>query len=488
MKLLLDLNTIDGYRSFLKVKSLPVHRFTGREAWFPDEYASRIGLSVGSASNVSFSPSPWLFDYQRDISSIAIRKKKYAVFAECGLGKTFIITEFARHCAEVLSKNRAVLIVSPPMVIQQTFSEVRRFYGNSLPIEQVRSAGLAEWLAQGKSRIGITNYEAISDRITNPGRLGALILDESSCMKSSYGKWGQRLIHLGRGLDWKLCATGTPAPNDRIEYANHAVFLDQFPTVNSFLAKFFINRGETSNRWELKPHALRPFYRSLSHWCIFLSDPSIYGWKDNIGKLPPIRTHILNVPMTDRQRDEAIATTGNLWGIPGGIGERQKVARIAKGESGNRPQFIVDLVNASPEPCLVWCKYNPEQDDLAERLPDAANVSGDTPEEKRIELITAFQNGEKNQLISKPKIMGFGLNLQRVRRMIFSTLQDSYEDYHQCVKRANRTGSEFPLDVFIPVTDIERPMVDTVLVKAARVDADTREQELLFKEVANVGF
>lgn len=32
MKLTLDLDTIEGYRTFLKVKSLPVHKFTGREA------------------------------------------------------------------------------------------------------------------------------------------------------------------------------------------------------------------------------------------------------------------------------------------------------------------------------------------------------------------------------------------------------------------------------------------------------------------------
>jgi hypothetical protein len=57
---------------------------------------------------------------------------------------------------------------------------------------------------------------------------------------------GADVHRLGRGLDWKLALTGTPAPNDRIEYANHAVFLDHFPTVNSFLARFFVNRGQTT--------------------------------------------------------------------------------------------------------------------------------------------------------------------------------------------------------------------------------------------------
>lgn len=484
MRLMLDLNTTDGYRTFLKVKALPVYSFTGREAWFPGEYADRLGLDDAAPPTAPYTPRPWLFDYQRDIAAVAVRKRKYAVFADCGLGKTLILAEFARHCAAVLPAGQAVLIVSPLMVIPQTLAEFARFYGDDLRAEQVRGRDLPAWCESGAGRVGITNYESITDRVKT-GRVGAVILDESSLLKSHYGKWGRRLIEIGRGVPYKLCLTGTPAPNDRIEYANHAVFLDQFPTVNSFLAKFFVNRGETANRWELKPHALRPFYRALSHWCVFLSDPAVYGWKDNTDPLPPINTHIVDVPLTDAQRDAAAHVTGNMFGRPGGIGQRQAVARIAKG--GDRPAFVADLAGRGDGSCIVWCRYNAEQDALAARMPEAANVSGDTPEADRLTLVGDFQAGRRRTLVSKPKIMGFGLNLQVARRMVFSTLQDSYEEYYQAVKRANRYGSKHPLDVYIPVTDLERPMVDTVLAKAARVQADTREQEQLFKELGHVG-
>lgn len=486
MRLTLDLNSADGYRTFLKVKSLPVYRFTGREAWFPDEYADRV-CGAPRVAEVKYKPHAGLFDYQRDIAALAVRKRKFAAFVDCGLGKTLIAGEFARHALDVLPKDRCGLIVSPPLVIDQTIAEFARWYGDALPIERVRAADLQRWLIEGKGRLGITNYESLTERVTDPGRLGLLIPDESSVMKSHYGAWGQRLLSLGRGIDWKLCLTGTPAPNDRIEYANHAVFLDQFPTVNSFLARFFVNRGETANRWELKPHALRGFYRALSHWCVFLSNPAVYGWKDNTAGLPDIRTHVLDVPLTGAQMDAAMAATGNLYGTPGGIGTRATVARIAKSADGLKPAFVAGLVNREPSPCLVWCKYNPEQSTLAGLLPDAGNISGDTPEDDRGRLVAEFQAGARRTLISKPKIMGFGLNLQQARRMVFSTLQDSYEEYYQAVKRANRYGSTDPLDVYIPVTELERPMVETVLTKAARVKADTEEQESLFREVGYVG-
>jgi hypothetical protein len=67
---------------------------------------------------------------------------------------------------------------------------------------------LGEWLTHGAGQIGIVNYDAMTDEIPQ-GRLGAMILDESSMLKSHYGKWGQTCIRLGRGLKWKLAGTGT---------------------------------------------------------------------------------------------------------------------------------------------------------------------------------------------------------------------------------------------------------------------------------------
>jgi hypothetical protein len=425
-----------------------------------------------------------LFDYQKAIAEIAIRKRKYAIFADCGLGKTLIFLEYMRHVGDVLPQGKSVLMICPLMVVRQTIAESKRWYGNDLPIKQVHAKDLPSWTESG-GRIGITNFEAITEKV-NQGRIGALIIDESSMLKSHYGAWGTRLIELGKGLEWKLAGTGTPAPNDRIEYANHAVLLDQFPTVNSFLAKYFVNRGETQNRWELKPHALRPFYKSLSHWSIFLTNPAVYGWKDNCGTLPPINVHIEDVDLTEDQRGQAQIASGDLFGTLGGIGSRAKIARIAKGIGAEslKPDYIVNRLNSfGDESRIVWCRYNAEQDQLASMISNSGNIDGSTPHDERVRIVEDFQSGKIKTLISKPKILGLGLNLQCCTRQLFSTLQDSYEEYYQAVKRSNRYGSTRPLNVHIPVTDLERPMIETVLRKAARVQQDTEEQERLFREI-----
>jgi hypothetical protein len=428
MRITLDLSDPRSYELFLRVKGLPRYRFVGREAIIPDEYAGRLGIAAKTTEDHPYQPIAGLFDYQRDIAAMAIRKRKFAVFAEPGLGKTLMMLEFARHAEQALGVNGNVLIVSPPMVIPQTIAEAARFYGDRLKIRRVRASELAGWITNGTG-IGITNYEGLKDQVPQ-GRLGALLLDESSLLKSHYGKWGQECIRLGRGLDWKLALTGTPAPNDRIEYANHAVFLDAFPTVNSFLARFFVNRGQTDNRWELKPHALRPFYRALSHWCIFLTNPVTYGWKDNAGTIPPIYVHVHDVDLTDAQNAAVRKLNGSLFtNHVGGIGNRSKLARIAKTGDSHKPTFIRSLIESWPgESTLVWCRFNDEQDRLAAELPGSASISGDTPEDERERIVAGFQNGEIRTLISKSKILGFGLNLQVCTRQVFSSCHDCYDE------------------------------------------------------------
>jgi len=345
MQLLLRTDRIEDYDLFLRIKRLPTFRFTGHVAEFPDEYAELLGIRQKRQKATAYTPPEWLFDYQKDITRLAIQKRKFCLFMDCGLGKTPIHLEFARHAFKAM-RRRNCLIVAPLMVVRQELQEIEKFYGGGFFIEQITASGLQRWLNKGVG-IGITNYEAITDDLTS-GRLGCLVLSESSMLKSHYGKWGTKLIELGRGLEWKLCETGTPAPNDRIEYANHAVFMDAYPTVNAFLARFFVNRGQTDNRWELKAHALKPFYTALSHWSIFVSNPATYGWSDNCDSIPPIHVHIHDVDLTDEQSEVVVRHTGELFASAGGITSRSTLGQIAKGNHKGRrlethkPEYIRD--------------------------------------------------------------------------------------------------------------------------------------------------
>ena len=139
MDILLDPRSVESYRTFLAVKNLPAWNIRGRLATFPDEYAGRLGLSV-TLPATCYTPEPWLFDYQRDITRLALSRRKFAVFADCGLGKTMIELSFVRHVRELLGPSRRILILTPPMVVPQFRAEAVRFYGDALPVEIVKAA------------------------------------------------------------------------------------------------------------------------------------------------------------------------------------------------------------------------------------------------------------------------------------------------------------------------------------------------------------
>ena len=129
--------------------------------------------------------------------------------------------------------------------------------------------------------------------------------------------------------------------------------MDAFPNVNAFLARFFVNKGQTQERWILKPHALQPFYVALSHWSIFLTNPATYGWHDNAETIPPIHIHEHDVPLTDEQKQLAFASSGSLFAHRiGGITNRSVLSQIAKGSCRgeriptNKPEYI--------EPDRIW--------------------------------------------------------------------------------------------------------------------------------------
>ena len=111
-----------------------------------------------------------LFDFQKRIVDWALSKGRAAIFADCGLGKTFMQLEWARHVPG------DVLILTPLAVAQQTAAEARRF-GISAAVSR-----------DGKKAapITITNYQQLHK--FDLSEYSGIVLDESSILKSYDGK------------------------------------------------------------------------------------------------------------------------------------------------------------------------------------------------------------------------------------------------------------------------------------------------------------
>lgn len=213
--------------------------------------------------------------HQVDITRWALRRGRAAVFAGTGLGKTFMELSWAEKVAEYTGK--PVIIFAPLAVAEQHISEAVKF--------GIKAQLVAYDPSQG---IGVTNYQKMEH--FDIGAFGGAVLDESSILKNTDGKYRTKLIEECAKVPFRLAATATPAPNDFMELGNHAEFLGVM-SYTDMLATFFTHDGGDTQKWRLKGHAENEFWKWMASWAVMLRKPSDLGY-DNAGyDLPPLHYH-----------------------------------------------------------------------------------------------------------------------------------------------------------------------------------------------------
>ena len=208
--------------------------------------------------------NPMLFPFQRFIVERALKAGRYAVFADTGLGKTFMQLEWARRVADHTGGD--VLILAPLAVTGQTIEEAVHF-GISL------------------DRIMVTNYEQMDN--LDCSSFAGIVLDESSILKAFDGATKKKIVDSFFHTPYKLACTATPSPNDPEEIGNHAEFLNVM-TRSEMLAMYFVHDAGDTGEWRIKGHAIKHFWEFVSTWGIMLNNPREIGFPMEGYDLPPL--------------------------------------------------------------------------------------------------------------------------------------------------------------------------------------------------------
>lgn len=386
--------------------------------------------------------NPLLFDWQKDIVRLSLRRGRSAMFADCGLGKTAMQLEWAHHVAR--HTDGALLILTPLAVSSQTMGESDKFHIPNVRIVSDQS--------QVQNGINITNYEKLHH--FDASAFSGVVLDESSILKSYDGKTRTQIIESFRDTRYKLECSATPAPNDFMELGNHSEFLNVMRRME-MLATFFIHDGSNTSEWRLKGHARSLFWEWVASWAVFIRSPSDIGYSDDGFVLPglSIQTSIL----------EGFEDEWELFAIEALDLATQRAAR--KESMPRRVAEAASLANANNEQWLVWCDFNAESDLLTRSIRGAVEVKGSDSEEHKSSAMLGFARGEVRVLVSKPTIAGFGMNFQSCRNMIFCGLSHSYEQFYQAIRRCYRFGQTRAVNVTVIIGERERAILENVLRK-----------------------
>ena len=368
-----------------------------------------------------------LFDFQEFIVRNALRMGRYAIFADCGIGKTIMQLEWAHRV--VLHTRKPVLILAPLAVSGQTINEGIKF---DIEIEKYSS--------QTKSGIYITNYEQIHK--FDCSIFSGIVLDESSILKNFTGKYRILLTELFKLTPYKLCCTATPSPNDYNELGNHAEFLNIMDN-EDMRAKWFI-RDEGMNNYRLKVHGKVDFFAWISSWATMLTNPTDIGFDGHKFILPELN-------YIEHEIKTELKLTGRLWneGIVNATNFNAELRRSMK----DRLIKAAEIANSTNDNYIIWIKLNEEGAYLKNLIPDAVEVTGSEEYEIKEKKLLGFANNEFRVLITKSKIAQFGLNYQNCHNQIFASLDFSFESLYQSIRRSYRFGQKSNVNIYILTTD-----------------------------------
>lgn len=373
---------------------------------------------------------PSLFDFQRATCSWGMRKGRACVFAGTGLGKTYMQVELVRQLSDL-----RVLVVAPLAVSGQTCQKAAEL---GIELHPVRSE------SDASARHAIVNYDRL--HLTELESWDAVILDESSILKSHDGKYRKYLQDRFAFTPWRFAFSATPAPNDYMELGTHAEFVGAM-TRTEMLAEFFTHDGGETAKWRLKKHGVREFWQWVSGWAACYGKPSDIGFSDDGFELPElnIHTHVVHAPLE---------ATGTLFG-PSRV-SAMDLHRVGRATSESRVDALTEIVRGEDtEPWLIWCNTNDEHARLLESLPDAVGVKGDDKDTVKEDRLLGFASGKYRVLVTKPSIAGFGMNWQHCARIGFVGVNYSFEQFYQAVRRCWRFGQTREVECHVVTTDHE---------------------------------
>ena len=388
--------------------------------------ASKSQLGGMHGFNPTFMPEK-LFDYQSYLVDWAVRKGRAAIFADCGMGKTFMQLAWAQNIVEREAK--PVLILAPLMVSVQTVEEA-----GLIGVEASRKMG---------TDIVVTNYERMHQ--FDPDDFAGVVCDESSILKNFDGAYRTAVTEFMRRMKYRLLCSATPSPNDYTELGTSSEALGHLGHMD-MLSMFFKNDEDSlhpmsmGSAWRFKSHAENDFWRWLVSWARAVRKPSDIGFDDGDMVLPELIERTVTL--------ESGALAGSLFAMPARNLEEERQERRAS--VTQRCEAAAELLS-NKGVGVGWCHFNSEADLLEKLIPGAKQISGSDDDDKKEETFLAFKRGEISHLVTKPKIAAYGINWQHCDFMtIFA--DHSYEQYYQAVRRFWRYGQKNPVEAVTVTT------------------------------------
>lgn len=407
---------------------------------------------------------PPLFQHQLD--DIEFIKSRPFVFntSDPGTGKTRTIIEVIRQSPQ----HRPAVVFAPKSILQAS-------WGNDLD----KFAPELTWIiANPKNRLEafsldvdviLTNHDAVLHLLKEEPkilrRFNFMIIDESTAFKNPTAQRSKAIAKLSEGIPNRTNLTGTPTPNGILDLWHQIYLLDRGtrlgPRYYAFRAAVCEPQtthagGQSFNTWSEKPGIETVVAQQIQDITIrrTLEDCVDLPEQSNYYSYYEPNRKTLNAYYAMKQDSLLEFESGKVTTAIHAAALTNKLLQILSGaiydNNGDydlidpeRYELVLELALQRQHSLIAytWKHQKAELTRLAAKQGiKYATIDGDTPADKRNQIVTDYQNGHYQTLFAHPQSTGHGLTLTKATAIIWASPTFNLEHYLQFNRRPYRIG------------------------------------------------
>lgn len=451
--------------------------------------AAEIQASQSSLSTISV-PAPaglTYLPYQLAGIDYAVRRENCLIADEMGLGKTIQAIGIINY-----TRPTRVLIVCPAVVKINWQRELQKWLVVKTPVTVVNG----NWPPEDRGII-IINYDILSKYVAQitAAPWDIVIYDESHYLKNP--KTARTKIALSIPAVKRLFLTGTPILNRPVELHPilRAAGVDWAQNWFYFVRRYCAGK-QTKWGWDVSGTSNQTELGEKLRASIMVRRQKA----DVLLELPEKRREIFLLPANGASAE--IAAEKSAWekyeqktaaaratlaacrrekqtdtedyrlavaGMKTCLADFAEIARLRHQTALKKVPTIVDITAETVDSagCVVVFAHHTDVIDgiiagLTDRVISAEKITGETPVEKRQEIIDRFQAGKIHVLVGSTRACGVGITLTRASNVIFTELDWTPAAISQAEDRLHRIGQKNAVLVQLCVYDNS---IDSLIAK-----------------------
>jgi len=442
-----------------------------------------------------------LHGYQKKAANYILRKKRVALFADPGMGKTAIILSVLDLLRET-GKYKKALVVAPSIVCSNVwpneinkwkrFRRLRKIYQLNPRIRKEY-----EYKTSIKSFIHIVNFESLPGLCKRKKALtdyDILIIDESSKMKNPSSVRFKALKKCLDNFKYIVIMSGTPIPKSMLDLWSQIYIVDKGKrlgeNITSYRNRYFNSvmrrfGAHIVPEYSIKKGAKKKILKEIAPVSIVLRAKDYLDIKDVIINDIPLyltKTQRIIYDQMEKNLFTEINMT-ELFAMSAGS-SFQKCHQLANGaiwDGDNKGRYlhlhdlkldalsnIIDELQGKP--VLVGYRFIHDLERIKKRFGnDVSILDKNNP---RIEK--QWNQGKHKILCGQFQSVSHGLNLQKGGHdIILFSLTSNWENYDQFIKRIWRQGVEQEVRVhrFIVKDTVDETLIE-ILDKRCKNQSD----------------